>query len=189
VGRLLPGLASRLDEAQFEIETLTSVLGDGVRRQLREGDAISAEIVHCLGQFLDAHRDELASLPSGDAKRPLAVLEDPTIPQSTARAILDSSKLLVVMLAIGAAAGRRTRLEPWLALALAERVVRGLRAHLCLLALVPGIDVSEQVLPREMRIVASGQRGSHFHQYHRGPGTHPVARRRIFALPVGAKSA
>ena len=37
--------------------------------------------------------------------------------------------------------------------------------------------------------VASGQRGSHFHQYHRGPGTHPVARRRSFALPVGAESA
>jgi hypothetical protein len=37
--------------------------------------------------------------------------------------------------------------------------------------------------------VASGQRGYHFHQYHRGPGTHPVARKRIFALPVGAKSA
>ena len=38
-------------------------------------------------------------------------------------------------------------------------------------------------------IVASGQRGSHFHQYHRVPGTHPVARRRIFALPVGARVA
>ena len=37
--------------------------------------------------------------------------------------------------------------------------------------------------------VASGQRGSHFHQNHRGPGTHPVARRRIFALPVGARVA
>ena len=37
--------------------------------------------------------------------------------------------------------------------------------------------------------VASGQRGSHFHRYHRGPGTHPVARRRIFALPVGARVA
>jgi len=41
----------------------------------------------------------------------------------------------------------------------------------------------------ERDIVASGQRGSHFHQNHRGPGTHPVARRRIFALPVGARVA
>ena len=35
--------------------------------------------------------------------------------------------------------------------------------------------------------VASGQRGSQFHQYHRGPGTHPVARRRIFTLPFALR--
>ena len=45
------------------------------------------------------------------------------------------------------------------------------------------------VLVRTSVNVASGQRGSHFHQYHRGPGTHPVARRRIFALPVAARVA
>ena len=32
--------------------------------------------------------------------------------------------------------------------------------------------------------VASGHRGYHFHRYHRVPGAHPLARRRIFALPV-----
>jgi hypothetical protein len=42
---------------------------------------------------------------------------------------------------------------------------------------------------RSWAIVASGQRGSHFHQYHRGPGAHPVARRRFFALPVAARVA
>jgi hypothetical protein len=34
--------------------------------------------------------------------------------------------------------------------------------------------------------VASGLRGYHFHRNHRVPGAHPVARGRIFAVPVGA---
>ena len=32
--------------------------------------------------------------------------------------------------------------------------------------------------------VASGHSGYHFHRYHRVPGAHPLARRRILALPV-----
>ena len=154
IAKVVPILASLLDDSALtvELESLASVLGDGLRAKLREGDAIIVELVRCFGRLAPAPGDLAAALSSAERGRPLAFLEDPTIPLPIARALLDSLKLQVAMLAIGETAGRRARPEPWLALALAERLVRGLRAQLVLLALIPGANVRQEVLPREMRI-------------------------------------
>jgi hypothetical protein len=40
-----------------------------------------------------------------------------------------------------------------------------------------------------VRIVATGERGYQIHRRHRYPGTHPVARRRFFALTVPRRHA
>jgi hypothetical protein len=53
------------------------------------------------------------------------------------------------------------------------------------------VDLEEVVVgvPRDRRGVATGERGYQIHRRHRYPGTHPVARRRFFALTVPRRHA
>lgn len=58
----------------------------------------------------------------------------------------------LVLLALGRAAESAESIEPWLALALVERFVAGVHAHLRLLAAYPGVSVPDDVLPAEDRL-------------------------------------
>ncbi|MBX3274856.1 MAG: hypothetical protein KF729_31620 [Sandaracinaceae bacterium] len=57
-----------------------------------------------------------------------------------------------MLLALGRAAESAESIEPWLALALVERFVAGVHAHLRLLAAYPGVSVPDDVLPAEDRL-------------------------------------
>jgi hypothetical protein len=52
IAKVVPFLASRLGDSALPVEivSLASVLGDGLRAKLREGDVIIAEFVRCFGR-------------------------------------------------------------------------------------------------------------------------------------------
>jgi hypothetical protein len=83
---------------------------------------------------------------------------DSTIPSDVRLAFLERLESSASLLGIFQAMVCRTRVEPWLALALAEKFRDGLRAHLCLLAAmstslgIPEGLIPETLVPRSARL-------------------------------------
>ena len=119
------------------------LLADGFR--LVHAIAIAALSLESLEDFLTS-KDEIAS-----NEDPLAFLADPEVPVPIARVLLTSFQGTACFPAI-LRATTVGRPPAWLARAIAETWVRGLRADLRLLASIPGAEVSEELVPREERI-------------------------------------
>lgn len=86
-----------------------------------------------------------------DAMGP-AILTSATVPAEVSLALAGALRAALVLLALGRAAESKRSIEPWLALALIERFVAGVRAHLRLLAAHPGSGVPDDVLPASERL-------------------------------------
>ena len=131
---------------------LADVFGAGALRRLEEGDVLATAIARATGQRWG--RIERAAILQSPAPRdePLAFLADPGVPAQVAEALLGGLKAAACLTAITQASLLRRRLQPWLALALAERWVEGQRAFLRLLASMPGVTVPEAILPAGERL-------------------------------------
>jgi len=81
-----------------------------------------------------------------------AILTSPTVPAEVSSALAGALRAGLVLLALERAAQSAKSIEPWLALALVERFVAGVHAHLRLLAAYPGVSVPEDVLPASDRL-------------------------------------
>jgi hypothetical protein len=81
---------------------------------------------------------------------PLEFFQNPLIPNTIDRYLLDGTRMLVAMLAI-AGISRQTQVEPWLTLELTRWITRGFRACTAILAFL-GKETFEDVVPREIRI-------------------------------------
>lgn len=81
-----------------------------------------------------------------------AILTSPTVPAEVSSALAGAFRAGLVLLALGRATESARSIEPWLALALVERLVAGVHAHLRLLAAYPGASVPDDVLPAAERL-------------------------------------
>lgn len=124
-----------------------------VLRSLEEGDRLALEIFSAVWQLkalLPATVD-LASGPLGEPD-PMGFLADPRVPVPVAEAYLGSFQAAACQAAVMQALITGQRPEPWLALAIAERWVKGERAFIRLLASMPGVSVGEDVVPMSERL-------------------------------------
>lgn len=83
---------------------------------------------------------------------PLGFLSDRDVPPRIASTVLGTYYSNACFLAIASAGIARRKLEPWLARAIAERWVQGLRGQLILLSSFPGTHVDEDIVPRDQRL-------------------------------------
>lgn len=136
------------------------VLGEGQRPLLSEALRLLGAIYDAYEKILDEyHRLALAAavvgvnveLPAFDEDDPLSFQTNQDIPPVIASAMFGNMVATVLFLAIVDARDKETRLEPWLARALAEQFVDGLRKYVTLLASVPVFDVSPSVIPLHER--------------------------------------
>jgi hypothetical protein len=81
-----------------------------------------------------------------------SVLTSPDVPPEVAEAFGGALRAGLCTLAIARAIEQRVNVEPWLAHALVARFIAGVRAHLRLLAALPGAQVPEAVLPLTERL-------------------------------------
>jgi len=82
-----------------------------------------------------------------------AVLTNPDVAPEVAASLAGGLQAGLCLLAVARAVlVEQRRIPPWLSHALVERIVAGFRAHLRLLAVAPGADVPESVLPAVERL-------------------------------------
>lgn len=79
------------------------------------------------------------------------LIEDPTIPVAVAASLLEALKGDVALVAVTTCIEQRGRLEPWIALALAETFERGQYERLRFWTLVPGAEVPVGLVPEQDR--------------------------------------
>lgn len=111
---------------------------------------------HVLDAWLDAQQ-QVASLIAShapvDAERVFAFsLASPEIPAEVAEIVFHSLRAGFCSMAILQASIVGASLDRWLAHALIERLVTSARAHLRLLASLPGVVVDEAVVPKSERL-------------------------------------
>ncbi len=133
--------------------TATPVLGEGQARALQ----LAAPL---LDAYLQTQRRVMASVSAEDVEEAMRDLEavgpgfltSPEVAPEIADSLAGGLKAGLCLFAIARALSEETRIEPWLARALVDRLVAGVRSHLRLLAAFPGADVPESVLPPEGRL-------------------------------------
>jgi len=154
-------LGAALTEPPSIALDFVDVLGEGQRSLLNEAHQLLGAIYDACEKILDEyHRLALAAavvgvhveLPSFDEDDPLSFQTNPDIPPEIASAVFGNMVATVLLLAIVDAHDKGTRLEPWLARALTERLVDGLRKYVRLLASVAMFEVSPSVIPLEDRL-------------------------------------
>lgn len=95
------------------------------------------------------------------------ILTSPDVPPEVAASLAGGLRAGLSMLGIARAVQQGTVVEPWLARELVERLVSGIRAHLRLLAAMPGAEVPESVLPvtERLDLAAIGERHRRARRY------------------------
>jgi hypothetical protein len=136
-------------------EWLIDILGEGQRELASEAErlmramATAFENLRRTLQFAFSFDISQSVLLNEDD--PLAFLTDRDVPPQIASVVLGTCYANVCLLAITSAALAGRKLPPWLARAIAERWVQGLRGQLALMASFPGTHVEEALVPRAQR--------------------------------------
>jgi hypothetical protein len=140
--------------AEVELARLAEdAFGLGLRPLLEEGDRLTAAMLSALadylGQLSDQQRREVSLLFARTT--PSSLWTDPEIPAPIAHGIVNGLLASLCTFAIARALSEGIRVEPWLARALLECWVGGLRAYIRLMASVPGVRVREELVPCDQR--------------------------------------
>lgn len=129
---------------------LVHALGDG-----------AAAIVTRSGPLVAAYAAILARIVAEEGSEMFTSMEQvdwseffsrPGIHSTVKRAVLGGLRSSMAFLGIEHATFQRQRLEPWLALALAETCRDGLYTQACLIASLPGIQMPESIVPIKDRM-------------------------------------
>ena len=134
---------------------MTEVLGDGQAALALEADRVIRAMVEALENLRRMFRTTFRMDVSPvllDEDNPLGFLTDREVPPRIASTVLGIYHSNACMFAIISAGMSGRKLEPWLARAIAERWVQGLRGQLVLLASFPGVHVDEDIVPREEQL-------------------------------------
>jgi hypothetical protein len=143
----------RVDERSHE--WVTDVLGEGQRALTTAADRMMRAMVEAFENLRRTVRSTFnvdvspVLLDEGD---PLGFLSDRNVPPRIAGTVLGTYYSNACFLAIASAGLTGRKLAPWLARAIAERWVQGLRGQLALLASFPGTHVDEDLIPRDQRL-------------------------------------
>ena len=151
------GLLEQLSASdQGTPDWMIEVLGEGQRALASEADRMMRATV----EAFDHLRHTLRSTFSLDVSQPvllnednpLGFLGDRNVHPQIASTLLGAYYANVCLLAILSAKLAGTKLPPWLARALAERWVHGIRGYLVLIASFPGTHVDEALVPLDQRL-------------------------------------
>lgn len=126
-------------------------LGPAAAQRVKLGLVYSEHADHVLRERPDIKRRLIAEVERQRYTDPTRIAFDPTVHVEIATTVLEAARALVCMLALGNCAEARP-FSPWLVVDLAEHFARGCLANLRAIAAVPGVEVSEDVLPREHRL-------------------------------------
>lgn len=138
-------------------QPLIDAIGIGPARLVARCSRIEAEIASIIVQAI-VHA---GALPSQNAEEFRPLLYDARIPSTIQKALLSAMSSSVAALAMTHAMFVGSRLEPWLAQALAETYSDGLHDYLRLLAALSSAVVSEEVLPLSERLDVPALQGEH----------------------------
>lgn len=140
------------------------VLGPAAEHHLRQLDRYIDEVGRCIGVLekwlkplkllakLLTRNSPPAPSPKKERKDPLALLSSPSLPVPLVRGLFASLRFTGLMAAILATALRDRPIDGWLGLAIAELSVEQAREVLALFTAVPGTKISEELVPRHMRL-------------------------------------
>lgn len=150
---MIPEIGAPLPTDQQAVPDLDSVLPEEQLERFAEMEPLLEEWLRLCRAFRSLQ---------GSGGRPVARLDpeaalidalyDPALPPAVAMLALESLRGHTAMLGLIAAAVRQTPLVPWLAAALTDYAVAGAKASVRILASIPELGASPEVLPPEQRI-------------------------------------
>ncbi len=149
----LPSLRNEVAESGSFVRAAEPVLGAGQARALEAAEPLLDAWLRAqqAALLLFSDDDMVAGVAAIQAIGP-AILTRPDVPPEVAAAFRGALTAGLCTLAVARAINESAKLDGWLARALVERLIDGVRAHLRLIASVPGVNVSEAVMPHGERL-------------------------------------
>lgn len=120
--------------------------GRGAAKKLEEGSRLLFALTSTLTHLRAATDAEVSSVAATVAD-PLGFLSDPQIHPRVAKAMLSGLHANVCLLGMAAVALASKKPEPWLRAALVDEWVANLRKYVALVASMPGIVISQELIP------------------------------------------